>query len=65
MDTQITPETIHVIKDEGMPILNERTKGNLYIKFDIQFPKMDTATKQSIVQIIRKNAEETDDLENE
>ena len=49
MDTQITPETIHVIKDEGMPILNERTKGNLYIKFDIQFPKMDTATKQSIV----------------
>ena len=49
MDTQITPEPIHLIKDEGRPILNERTKANLYIKFDIQFPKMDTATKQSIV----------------
>ena len=63
MDTPITPETIHVIKDEGMPILNNKSKGNLYIKFDIQFPSMDTATKEKIVQIIRKNAEETDDVE--
>jgi|TARA_B110001450_G_scaffold16821_1_gene15551 DnaJ-class molecular chaperone len=46
MSTPITPETVHVIAGEGMPIFQSATeprkatiaKGNLYLKFDIQFP---------------------------
>lgn len=43
MSTPITPETVHVINNEGMPIICESSgerkavqeKGNLYVKFDI------------------------------
>jgi len=53
MSMPITPETVHVIDGEGMPIFEESNKerqhviakGNLYIKFDIQFPKMNIDTK--------------------
>jgi len=47
MSSPITPESVHVLENEGMPIFQESSgarkvlpKGNLYIKFDIQFPKM-------------------------
>ena len=43
MCNPITPETVHVIEGEGMPVFQEATdarravmpKGNLYVKFDI------------------------------
>ena len=43
MSSPITPETVHVIDGEGMPIFQGATeerkstapKGNLYLKFDI------------------------------
>lgn len=34
-------------------------KGNLYLRFDIQFPaKISNTHKQSIISILRQNAEE-------
>ena len=39
LDTMITPQTVHEIIGEGMPKLDgSGTKGDLYIKFNIQFP---------------------------
>jgi hypothetical protein len=43
MSSPITPETVHVMSGEGMPIFQgaaeerkaTQPKGNLYIKFDI------------------------------
>ena len=43
MSSPITPETVHVIEGEGMPIFQGTTeerkavgpRGNLYLKFDI------------------------------
>ena len=53
MSTPITPETVHVIAGEGMPLFQSASderkaaiaKGNLYLKFDIQFPNMNIDTK--------------------
>lgn len=71
MSSPITPESVHVLENEGMPIFQESSgarkvlpKGNLYIKFDIQFPKMNIDQKQKIVQILKKNEQETDAEEN-
>lgn len=39
--------------------LSEMNRGNLYIRFDIQFPKkISNQNKQAILEILRKNAEE-------
>lgn len=36
----ITPQTVHLVKGEGMPQKNNNTeKGDLHIKFNIIFPK--------------------------
>ena len=72
----LTPQSIHKMAGEGMPIkvtpvdpteltnhlqpLSAIPKGDLYIKFDITFPSniaVDHKTK--IVDLLRKNAEET------
>jgi DnaJ-class molecular chaperone len=49
MDEIISPQTVKVVRGEGMPIFNKEDplqnilfkekKGDLYIKFDISFPK--------------------------
>ena len=75
LDISITPQAVHRIEYEGMPIDNSRnidleatsasgltapTKGDLFIKFDIQFPtNLMDAKRAKILQILKKNADET------
>lgn len=73
IDEIITPQTVKVIEGEGMPISSDPAsdalsqlrglslipKGNLYLRFDIQFPvKISNSHKQAIINILRENAEE-------
>lgn len=68
IDEIITPQTIKVVEGEGMPIADSPTtdalrsltgagqlpKGNLLIRFDIQFPKkISNHHKQAIIEILR------------
>ena len=39
MDEVINPKTIKKVVGEGMPILGTSNKGDLCIKFNIQFPE--------------------------
>ena len=65
LDIAITPQAVHLIPGEGMPIEIEKqkdgcTNGDLYVKFDIQFPVGIADDKRAkIVEILKKNAEET------
>lgn len=73
IDEIITPQTVQVIEGEGMPISQDPTtdalsqlrslalipKGNMYLRFDIQFPKkISNVHKQSLINILKQNAEE-------
>lgn len=62
MDEIITPQTCKMIEGEGMPIMLDPTtdalnhirtqlpRGNLYIKFDIEFPKkISNSHKQCLI----------------
>ncbi len=68
IDEIITPQTLKVVEGEGMPISqNPNTdalavltgsgqlpRGNLYIRFDIQFPKkISSHHKQSLINTLR------------
>jgi len=45
--TIITPGAYKAIKDEGMPsVKNPYVRGNLYIEFEIEFPKPEQLTKE-------------------
>mmetsp|Transcript_8648 Transcript_8648/g.14648 ORF Transcript_8648/g.14648 Transcript_8648/m.14648 type:complete len:93 (-) Transcript_8648:43-321(-) len=62
VDQVISPDYFKVIKGKGMPILNDDPlgaikksyeKGNLVIKFDIQFPtNMSKQTKEQLSDLI-------------
>ena len=54
MDNMITPQSVHKIVGEGMPRKeNNSEKGDLHIKFDIQFPKMlKSEYKQQIIDLL-------------
>jgi len=63
MDEIISPQTIKLIKGEGMPIFNKtdpiqgllfrEKRGDLYIKFDIIFPKfIDPEKKEEIISLL-------------
>jgi len=63
MDEIISPQTVKIVKGEGMPIyqkdINVRDftvkKGDLYIKFDIEFPDyIDPAKKEEIIKLIEE-----------
>jgi DnaJ-class molecular chaperone len=77
IDEIINPQTVKIIEGEGMPIADSPTndalrtltgtgalpKGNLFIRFDIQFPKkISNHHKQAIIEILRKNAEENEEI---
>lgn len=67
VDEIITPQTVKLVQGEGMPIsiggenlldhlknVAELPKGDLYIRFDIQFPKkIANHHKQAILQALR------------
>jgi DnaJ family protein B protein 4 len=63
MDEIISPQTIKVVKNEGMPIFDKANplnnvlfkekKGDLYIKFEIYFPKfIDPEKKEEIIRLL-------------
>lgn len=48
----IVPGSIKAVKNEGMPIhRNPFEKGNLYIKFDVEFPEKQFATDQQLADL--------------
>jgi DnaJ-class molecular chaperone len=63
MDEIISPQTVKFVKSEGMPIYNKENplenllfkekKGDLYIKFEIVFPKfIDPEKKEEITRLL-------------
>jgi DnaJ-class molecular chaperone len=63
MDEIISPQTVKMVKGEGMPIYNKEDplnhllfkekRGDLYIKFEIQFPKfIDPEKKEEITRLL-------------
>jgi hypothetical protein len=63
MDEIISPQTVKLVKSEGMPIyskedpihnlLFKEKKGDLYIKFEICFPKfIDPVKKEEITRLL-------------
>ena len=65
MDEIISPDTIKVVKNEGMPIIDkekpiesislDNKKGDLYIKFDIHFPDyINDKKKQKIIALLEE-----------
>ena len=77
IDEIITPQTVKIVEGEGMPIADSPTsdalrsltgagslpKGNLFIRFDIQFPKkISNQHKQALIEILRKNVEENEEI---
>jgi DnaJ-class molecular chaperone len=63
MDEIISPHTVKVVKGEGMPIFDKANplnnvlfkekKGDLFIKFDIHFPKfIDPEKKEEIIRLL-------------
>ena len=66
MDEIISPDTVKLVKGEGMPIIDEtrpiesitldNKKGDLYIKFDIIFPDyINDKKKQKIISLLEDN----------
>jgi DnaJ-class molecular chaperone len=63
---------VKVVRGEGMPIeseepldylksVRELPKGDLYVRFEIEFPKkLSNEHKQRIVEVLRSNEEEND-----
>lgn len=63
MDEIISPQTVKLIKGEGMPIYNKddpiqgllyrEKRGDLFIKFEISFPKfIDPEKKEEIISLL-------------
>lgn len=63
MDEIISPQTVKMVKGEGMPTYNKEDplnhllfkekRGDLYIKFEIQFPKfIDPEKKEEITRLL-------------
>jgi DnaJ-class molecular chaperone len=50
----INPEKQYIIKNRGLPILNTDKKGNLFLEFKINFPKLDRDEVGNLTQILNK-----------
>jgi hypothetical protein len=66
MDEIISPQTVKIVKGEGMPIYNKEDpvhnilfkekRGDLFIKFDIIFPKfIEPEKKEEIIRLLDGN----------
>ena len=80
VDQYITPQTVHCIKGEGMPIPvganddytrhletpSSMPRGDLFVKFNIVFPKdLSSDKKSKILAILRQNQAILDQQDNE
>ena len=67
MDEIISPKTVRIVKEEGMPVYDKLThkvkKGDLFIRFNIIFPEfIDTEKKDKIIELLKPEViEENDD----
>ena len=67
MDEIISPKTVRIVKEEGMPVYDKLThkvsKGDLFIRFNIIFPEfIDTEKKDKIIELLKPEiTEENDD----
>lgn len=58
IDEQICPQTCKLVEDEGMPVEKTETRGNLYLRFAIQFPSsFQLETKQRVTAALMRNEE--------
>ena len=67
----VSPQSVKMVKGEGMPICEKNAlselkgadrKGDLYVTFDIQFPKrMDQDTKEELARILDEGEEEEEE----
>ena len=64
VDEILTPKTVKHIEKEGMPVLNkdskddeEVTKGDLYVTFDIRFPKTLNDSQRKRIEASLKSEE--------
>ncbi len=67
MDEIISPQTVKVVKGEGIPLYKNDTdvrdlsvkKGDLFIKFDIEFPEyIEPEKKEEIIRLLKEDEEE-------
>jgi DnaJ homolog subfamily B member 4 len=55
-DETISPKTVKVVPNEGMPTANKTGRGSLYIKFDIIFPTaIDTDCLNIMLSALKSN----------
>jgi DnaJ-class molecular chaperone len=50
----INPEKQYIIKNRGLPIMNTDKKGNLFLEFKINFPKLDKDKIEFLTQSLNK-----------
>jgi len=50
----INPEKQYIIKNRGLPIMNTDKKGNLFLEFHINFPKLDKDELSNLTNILNK-----------
>lgn len=50
----IIPGMVVVVQGHGMPIINSSNKGDLYIKFDVEYPKQIMTTSQGTIESLLK-----------
>ena len=64
MDEIISPQTVKIVKGEGMPVYRKDTdirdlnvkKGDLFIKFDIEFPEyIEPEKKDEIISLLKED----------
>ena len=74
MDEIISPQTVKIVKGEGMPVYKKDTdirdlsvkKGDLFIKFDIEFPEyIEPEKKEEIIRLLKEDEEELKEDEEE
>lgn len=51
-ETSVTPETVKIIANEGMPNQKTKVKGNLKIKYSIKFPNLSQNKRNRIGEIL-------------
>jgi len=50
----INPEKQYIIKNRGLPIMNTDKKGNLFLEFKINFPKLERDEIANLTQVLNK-----------
>lgn len=58
-DEFVNPQTCRCVEGEGMPLQGKKSKGDLYLRFDIAMPpKMSNEQRCAIIKALQDNAKE-------